>query len=242
MKRDDELHELVALAAVRALSPQEWRELEDVLAERPDLRDELAELEDAAMTLADATAEAPPPSLRAGVLAAIRDVPQEAAGPAVSQQAIAPVVSIDAARRGRSRYVLAAAAAVVAVAVGVVAVNTFDGGSEAADVAEVVDADDAVTIELTGELNGLALVHSPGQEAAALVGEGIPAPRGDRVYELWLIEDEPERVDIFRPDDDGRVEVLMTDMDPAADADFAITVEPAGGTEAPTGPVVAMSG
>jgi anti-sigma-K factor RskA len=68
-------------------------------------------------------------------------------------------------------------------------------------------------------------------------------PEGDQVYELWLLIDDadPAPVKIFRPDADGTVGVVMDDMTPPEGAGFAITIEPAGGTDAPTGPVVATS-
>ena len=242
MSRDDELRELAALAAVGALDDRERTELDAQLAARPDLRAELAELELAVGTLADATAEAPPPSLRAAVLIAVRDVPQEP--PAVdavpvAEPPLAPVVDI-ATRRRRREIVLAGVAAIAAALIGVVVVQATSG-DDGVQIADVVGAADAVSVEMTGDLQGLRMVRSSGTGAIALLGDDVPPPRADQVYELWLIEDEPARVDIFRPDGEGRVELLVEDMAPDEQAVFVVTVEPAGGTESPTGPVVAMT-
>nr|MBA3605201.1 anti-sigma factor [Acidimicrobiia bacterium] len=160
--------------------------------------------------------------------------------PEPAEPSVASVVDITSARRTRRQVVLAAVAAVAAALIGVVVVQTVrvDDGVQIAD---VVEADDAVSVELTGELQGLRVVRSPERGAIALLGDGVTPPRDDQVYELWLIEDEPARVETFRPDADGRVEVLVADMDPGENAVFAITAEPLGGSSSPTGPVLAMT-
>ena len=216
---DDELRELLALAAVGALDDEERGALDAAIASRPDLQAELAELEDAAAALGDATAEAPPPGLRGAVMASVEDVAQlpPSVTPAAPDDGV--VVGLATGRRRRRWMPVAAAAAAVAVLAGaLVAVvgGDDDGGGE---VAAVVEADDAVTTELTGDLAGLRLVYSADRQAAALVGEGVPEPTGDDVYELWRIVDTPERMDIFRPDDDGRVELYLPDPAVTEDAD-----------------------
>ena len=110
------------------------------------------------------------------------------------------------------------------------------------DVAAVVDDETSVVMPLDGTISTIRLLHSSAHRAAALVGEDVPVLTDDQVYELWLILDgAPQRLDIFQPHDDGTVEMLMTEMDMPDDASFAITVEPAGGTDAPTGDVVAAT-
>ena len=79
----------------------------------------------------------------------------------------------------------AIAAAAAAAAIGVLVVSPF-GGDDAGDhVAEVLEDPNATTIELTGELSGLRLVHSEAANATVLEGTGVPAPEGDDVFELW---------------------------------------------------------
>ncbi len=143
---DDELREQLALYAVGALDDDERTELEDVLRTRPDLRAELDELLEAAAMMADAEREAPPAGLRANVLDLIANEPQLPAAPVAP---IAPVVPITAGRR-RNRWIAAGAAVVAAaaIAVGVVVVTRDDGGTD--QVAAVVDADDAQTIQMPG--------------------------------------------------------------------------------------------
>lgn len=245
---DDELRELMALAAVGALDDGDRRQLDAALSGRSDLDDERRDLEAAAAALAFAVAAEPPPALRGRILDAVAELPRSNADqPAPSASNLpapdgprAEVVPIGRARR-RWMTPLAAAAAVVALLAGAVLVST-QLGDEELDVAAVVADDEAVTIPLAGEISTLRLVQSARYDAVALVGDEVPLPEGDQVYELWLLEDgQPQRVDIFRPGDDGSVDLLVPEMTPPDGAVFAITVEPAGGTNAPTGQVVAAS-
>jgi anti-sigma-K factor RskA len=241
-RRDDELRQLLALAAVGALDRAERDELDAAIAERPDLQAELAELEDAAAVLADDVSAPPPPPLRAAVLRAIEDVAERPpAEPAPSPPG--PVLSLDAARDRRRRWMPAVAAAVaVAVLAGVVVAVAVDDDA-GVDVAAVVADADATVIPLEGELSGLRLVHSAAHDATAIVGDDVPAPGEDRVYELWRIEGDraPERVEIFRPADGGVVEVLLPGSAPSAGAIYAVTIEPPGGSDQPTGDIIASS-
>lgn len=224
---------MLALDAVGALTADESAELVLALRDRPDLQAELEELRAAAMLLAADVHEEPPPSLRAGVLAAAASTPQE--------PAVAPVVPL-AGRRRRTRWLAAgaaAAAAVVALVAGVV-ITSDDGPGD--QVAAVLDDAGARTIAMEGELAGLSIVYSATEDAAVLTGRGLPLPADERVYELWEIRgsDPPKPVDTFRPDSDGEVELLLTGIEPDS-ATWAITEEPAGGSDAPTTPVIAKT-
>jgi anti-sigma-K factor RskA len=63
----------------------------------------------------------------------------------------------------------------------------------------------------------------------------------DRTYELWLIptEGKPVDVGIFNTDGQGNGQMILPAMPHGLAAKaFAVTVEPAGGVPAPTGPMV----
>jgi anti-sigma-K factor RskA len=249
---DDELREQLALAAVGALSADERTELDDVLRTRPDLRAELDELEAAAMILGDALGEAPPPpALRANILDAIAATPQlPASAPPPDTTAdpesdgpIAPVVPIGSRRRNRWVAIGSVAAAVIVLLVAALVVSPWssDGNDS---VAAVLDSEDAQTIAMpgtgeSGSLPGLTIVHSASEDAAVLMADEVPVPEGDRVYELWAIRDgTPERFATFRPDDSGQVSVYAAGLDPTSADQWAITEEPAGGSDAPTSPIL----
>lgn len=257
---DDEVRELLVLSAVGALSEQEQADVDAALAGRPDLQAELDELLAITTSLADAEAVAPPPGLRARLLDTIGDTPQLSAevelqapvrsvaptpGPAPADQPIAPiapVVPITSARRRRWAAGIGVAAASVALLAGVLVVSPWDSTGPSDEVASVLDADDAVEIPMSGDLAGLTIVHSAGADAAVLTADDVPVPAGDNVYELWAIRDgTPERYATFRPDADGTLTVYAAGLDPASAEAWAITEEPAGGSDTPTLPILAST-
>ena len=234
---DAELREQIALAVVGALDEDARAELELALRTRPDLRAELAEMEDAAAAMAAAVSEPPPMALRANILDLIARTEQLPVETAPS----APVVSIEAAahrRRNRIAGIVAAVAAAAAIFVGVLVVSPWS--TDTPDpVAAVLDADDAQTIPMPGTLPGVTIVHSATQDAAVLQADEVPVPEGDRVYELWAIRDgTPERFATFRPDADGTLSIYAAGLDPASAEQWAITEEPAGGSDTPTPPIL----
>jgi anti-sigma-K factor RskA len=248
---DEQLRDLLALEAVGALSETERAELDAAIEDRPDLRAELESLRTAAATMADAVSEPPPSGLRARVLDTIAATPQEPPLPSAlppvtpepeAERPVAPVVPITAARRHRWVRWGAVAAAAAAAVIAVVVVSPWSGDSTTEQVAEVVNAPDARTIEMTGELTGLRLVHSATVGNTVLEGQAIAAPEGTDVFELWRIAGSaPEAVvRDFRPNDDGTVTVLMKGVDPGDDV-FAVTVEPEGGSDQPTSEPIAMT-
>ncbi len=73
----ERIDELIALAALGELSVQEERELDEAARLDPTVDAELAEALETAAAIQRTGAEDPPAGLRDGVLAAIRDTPQE---------------------------------------------------------------------------------------------------------------------------------------------------------------------
>jgi anti-sigma-K factor RskA len=69
----------------------------------------------------------------------------------------------------------------------------------------------------------------------------LPTLPPGRTYELWLIPSEGAPIDagIFKPDSRGNGQVILPALPPGLTAKaFAVTIEPAGGVPAPTGPKV----
>jgi anti-sigma-K factor RskA len=248
----DEREELLALGAAGALSPEEAAELERVLATDPEAASRYAELVDDATLLAESVAEPPPTHLRAAVLAAIAAEPQDrgdTVAPAAplpppiepaEEQAepahVAPVVPI----HRRKWWIPATAVAAAIVVIGGALIVTRDADAPSDDMmAAVLEAEDAVTIQLTGPAGDLRLVKSEEHDATVLVGDGIEGPAEPEVLQLWAIEDDqPSSMGTFRPDDDGHVGVVMEGTEPEG-AVYAVTVEPEGGSAQPTGDIVA---
>lgn len=224
----DDIHHLAAAYTLDALDPDEQRVFEAHLETCDTCRAEVAEFRDVAGDLATATSAAPPASMRDRVLAEVSQTRQ-----------VRPPVrpAPERTRRGRSAVWLAAAAAFIGIIAGAaVTLTVLDRGS---DTEPVLSAPDAATVPLDGENGSVRVVWSSDLGRAVVLGDGLPDPGADRVYELWAIVDgEPVPAGLFTPDD-GSVRSTL-DLDPAArrPAAWGITNEPAGGSPAPTGDIL----
>ena len=160
-----------------------------------------------------------------------------------STRQVAPVVDLAARRAARTRRMawLAVAAAFVVVA-GIVGYNlgereapSPDGTSE---LAALMAEPDARLLELTGEAGVMKVVYSGTRDRAMLMGGGMaPLPEGKELA-LWRqVGDHMVLAGMFHPDSDGSVQVAL-DLDLADTASLNVTLEPAGGSEEPTLPVL----
>ena len=248
----DDLHSLAAAYVLDALDDDERRRFDDHLESCDDCAADVVDLREAAALLAaDAPVVAPPPELKSAVMSQIAATPQLAAvepaptaGSDGGADASTLTTTATARRRtGPPRWVTLAAAAVVVAVVGV-GVIALGGDDEPAPdptelaLDEVREAPDAVTVQLRGDRPGdVTVTYSPTEELGVLVADGLDAPDPDRVYQLWAISgDEPTPSVVFTPGDG----VATEEIDLAIDAPdvWAVTVEPAGGSAAPTGEIV----
>ena len=243
----DRIDELIALAALGELSAAERAELDGEARRDPTVAAGLDEAVAAAASLQRTHAENPPTSLRDSVMAAIAATPQESAGVADEGSRLgpssgaSPVVSIEAERsRRRVRPMLFAAAAVALFAVGgVVLVATNDSSPD--PIAAVLEAPDATTRSLTGEIDDLTVVYSASEDALVVEGDGLPVLDDTATYQLWLVDDDgATSVGVFRPDANGRVAERFAERDPTGFV-LGVTQEPAGGSESPTLPILASA-
>lgn len=229
----ERIDELIALAVLGELSPDDERELNAARRADPVVAADLDEALATAAVLQRAHHEPPPAGLRADVMAAIASVPQDA--PADEP------VALDAARTRRRRRssVLLAAAAVIVFVVGAFVVANDVAAPDG--VAAVLDAADAERHSVSGELGMLVVTYSPSEEAMVVAGEGIVSVAENMTYQVWF-EREGTMVPagLFRPDDEGHVEELIT-VDAGTGESINVTAEPAGGSETPTLPVLATS-
>lgn len=239
----DRTDELIALAALGELSEAERRELDRFAAGDSIVAAELAEALETAAGLQRPNAEQPPAALRQSVLAAIASTPQDAS-PVAShhERASTPVVSLEVERRRRRfrpTILTAAAAIALLVAGGVVLVAIDDDPSD--PIAAVVEAPDATTRRLDGELDTLTVVYSASEQALVVEGADVPVLDDTATYQLWLVDDDgATSVGVFRPDADGTVAERFSDTDPAGFV-LGVTREPAGGSGLPTLPILASA-
>jgi hypothetical protein len=84
------------------------------------------------------------------------------------------------------------------------------------------------------------VVFDPASLEAVLLASGLQAPPPGRAYQAWVIGPSgPAPAGVFVPDGDGRAMLRLPPIESTrAPSTFAVTLEPAAGTAAPTGPVV----
>lgn len=230
-----DVHALAGPYALHALPEDERAFFERHLAVCEPCQREVRELRAAAALLGGAVAETPPAGLRDRVLGA---------ADATRQQS--PRLPRSGQGAGRWRAALSTAAVVLVVAaagLSVVAARLNNrveeleaqvGATRA--VVRVLAAGDARHNRLTAHRAARAhLLWSP--ESAVLVASRLPQPPPGSVYQAWLIHGRrPTPAGVFRPHD-GQVVVSLRGRPAGADA-LAVTLEPHGGSPAPTGDVV----
>ena len=211
-----DLHDLTAGYALDALDPDERARYEEHLASCERCRDELQGFWQVAGALGRAAGgPTPPASLRERILEQARD----------ERPNVVPL------RRRVATPVLASAAAVaavVAVALGIWSLTLSRDLDDANSVLGVLsDPNARVHESADGEAN---LVVTPTGDAALVVRMLAPAPQG-KDYEIWVLEDGvPQRAGLFeRPG----VALLSRRVEPGQTV--AVTLEPDGGVDAPTG-------
>lgn len=223
--------------------------------------------------------QAPPPALRARVLAAALAEAQE---PAISARPALPAPSAFAARAAVAPdaavapvshwpWLLAAAAAVLAVgtslgwwsaqneiqrlqstiadlrttATELLNVRAEFGREQTARqrAAAILSAHDVTYTALAGVTPAgaaRARVYVSPTRGMLMAAEALPALPSGRVYQLWtIVAGQPVSAGVFELEASGRAQLLSAAPGGPADA-FAVTVEPAGGVPAPTGPKVLL--
>ncbi len=233
MMASPDIHTLAGAYALDALPEDERRFFEAHLDVCDACRSEVAELQATAAKFAAASPEPAPPSLRDRVLAEIDTVRQEPPPPQVVER---PGLW----ERARGALIGAAAAALIVI-VGLTAVvarmNTRIDRLEArnAEVYEILAAEDARMVAAAGQGGVRArFIISQAEDRAMMIAQGLPPLGGERVYQLWFIDDSgAQPAGLFRPRGDGRALHVLAGNVPD-DAKIGITVEPAGGSLQPT--------
>jgi anti-sigma-K factor RskA len=200
-----DLHDLTAAYALDALDAHETEAYERHLGQCEDCREQLAELNDTAASLAYATvAPPPPPRLRAAIL-------DQAAA---ERSNVVPFLR----RRWVARGLAVAAAAAACVIVGL-----------------------AVALSRPSHQHFVSLGFSRGARGnATLMISGLDAAPKGKTYEAWVIPKgrAPRPAGLFPG---GKAAIVHLHGVPQKGAVVAVTVEPAGGSPAPTTTPIATS-
>lgn len=229
-------HVLTGAYSLNAVDTEERTGFEHHLDSCASCSEEVVELQATAARLGMAADVTPPAALRGRVMAEVARTPQ--LPPLLPQRHASP--SRQASRSGQ-RGLLAAAAALLllAVSLGGLAVrdrNELAGERQrTAALSAVLSAPDARTVRTRGRGGGSAtVVVSPSQGRAAFVAGGLPAPPGSRTYQLWSLHgSQAVSLGLLHRRPDGSAEPVIIDGPGGSDA-FGVTVEPAGGSPAPT--------
>lgn len=229
MERES-LHELAAGFALDALDDDERGAFEQHLAGCDRCAEDLRTFRETAALLAFA-ADAPEPraELRQRVLEeARRERPQQS-------------VVVLRPRRALTATGLAAAAAVAAaVGLGVWAASLSgsldaerSAAADSARVAAILAAGDAERLVLGGESE---VVRTP-QGDAVIVMRDLPAAPDGLTYEAWVIDEgAPVKAGLF--DGGDALEVVLLSEPVREGSTVAVTLEPAGGSDRPTGEIL----
>lgn len=239
---DEQLHDLAPLFAIDALDQEETAEFEAHLARCGRCRDEVRRYQEAMVVALDEEIEDvgvdAPPNLRAEVLASIAETDQVALQVPRATVGSAPtkVVSLEARRRPVAR-IMAGAAAAILILIGGVAVLSRQFSGDAVDT--LVAAPDAETVVLEGDAGTLTVVYSASRDEVALIGDGFEDPGVGRVYELWFVlPDGVAPAALFNPSAEGKLRDVLSVDDQDGTAGFGVTIEPAGGSDQPTGDIL----
>ncbi len=240
----NDIHELAALYALDALTPDETQEFETHLADCVACQEEVAEMHGVTDQLSRSLATDPPPTLRSSVLAGITGTAQD---PAIAKEPAPPADNVvPLRRRGTSRlpYLVAAASVLLALAFGGWALQSRDDAQTAsnreAQIVQLLGAADVQTVTAPAEGGGSGtVVLSDTRNRAFFVADGLPTLPEDKVYQLWTITGAPVPAGTFTA---GSSASLVTLPEAALSADqIAMTVEPKGGSDQPTtSPILAL--
>lgn len=228
-----DLHSLTAPYALDALDAHERTRFENHLEQCEACRRELAGFQATSARLGEAAEQTPPPALRERLLTEVSQTRQEP-----------PVVASLAQHRLRSVAPRIAAAAAVAVAVAGIGGFLYERDraeslqAQSVAVSEVMRADDATFRTNDADSGGsVRVVMSPAEDAAVVMGADLEPLDDEHDYQVWAMHDGvPRSVGVLSRD----ASMVYVEKMKGADA-FAITVEPAGGSEKPTTePVAAL--
>jgi anti-sigma-K factor RskA len=216
-----EVDEALAAYAADGLEPGEHVDVASHLAECRNHDAELAELRQTFAGLASAAAPGePPPSLRASLMEAF-DREVGAGAPHLPEPAILRPASprtrlAPAAWLG---YALAAALLVLAAGLGAWGASRGDGGEDI----QVITTEDAG--------GSLRLTYLP-QQGLGVIDVELPAVAQGQAYQAWRLDDSGKPVSLgILPAGRGRIAL---DGDLRGATALALSVEPAGGSVAPT--------
>lgn len=223
-----EIHALSGAYAVNALDDVERAAFERHLSDCEVCQAEVTGFREATATMAEAVAVAPPAALRERILAQ-----------AATTRPLPPALPVRRRTPRRSFLVAAAAAALIAVGGGVAITQPWHDDRRLTASEQVLEAPDARRVSAPVQGGGqVTVVRSAKLHEAVLVADGMPPAPSGKIYQIWFQNSEGRMVSagLMPPGKDS----LLLAGDPRTAQAVGITVEPEGGSEAPTTNPVAL--
>lgn len=256
---DPRIEELLPFYALDALTQEEKQLVESYLAEHPEARPQVQELQSGASALPYSVSPVEPPRhVKDALMARITSDVQ-------ARERSSSRVENPPARRGL-RFedlfrVLSLGAATVAI-VWAFVLNAQVAGlrNEISALNEQVAAQsqsidelvqnlpqtDVITVSLKSteeQRRALGqLIANPNDKSAVLVISGLPPLEPGRTYQVWLIGGAPVSAGLLTVDENGQSVLIITSEEAIGSFNsVGISIEPEGGSEQPTGDIVVLS-
>ncbi len=238
MNEEHTIRDLLPGYALGILEPAEAEAVRSHLEACPACREELASFQEVTDRLSAAIPGAEPPfGLEERILRGIEPSRNHAPSPFAGQPVRPP-------RRGTARPALAAVAGLLILFLSAGNVLMWTGIVRRPDRGQGPRLTTAI-LAGTGDLPGAygTIVLDPKDNEGVLAVTGLRALDGAHQYQLWLIRDGQRRSGgVFSANADGYASLLLeVPADFRSFRAFGVTIEPKGGSPAPTGPRV-MSG
>jgi anti-sigma-K factor RskA len=259
---DPRIEELLPFYALDALSEEEKKLVESYLAQHPEERAQVQDLQSgvSALPLGISPVE-PPRHVKEALLARVAADVQARQRPAAGAEPQPARRSFGLENLFRVLSLGAAAAAViwafflnmqVARLQDQISALNDQVASQSQSIDQIIanlppsNQSDVITVSLKGtdaqpRAQG-QLIADPNDQSAVLVISGLPPLEPGRTYQVWLIGEAPVSAGLLTVDENGQSVLIVTSE--AAIGSFnslGISIEPEGGSTAPTGEIVVLS-
>ena len=214
-----DLHDLAAAYVMDALSADERNEFARHLRTCVSCQLDVTKLSEPVEAMAVSLEEGPSRALRPAVLEEI----------AITSQIGSSGNVVALPRRHRAAtWALGVAAVLLAVVAGAIFLQLRD----ARIIQSIVEATDVETVTLAGDGFEARFTYSAQEGRGLFVSGSLPDVSSEETYQLWLIDpDGATPAGLLRPRD-GSASILVADV--RAGVTLGLTIEPAGGSPAPT--------
>jgi anti-sigma-K factor RskA len=235
-----DIHQLAAAYALDAVDERERAEFEAHYPTCSICRPEVAGFRETLSQVAASVAVQPPTSLKASVMAEIGATRQLSP---LLPDSVANLATHRKRRQAMTRALTMAAALILIATTAFIVGRRSSGDNDyAAAAAAVIGRPDTriTSLEGTGRGNGAGSIRvawSPSAGRIVVMGDGLADPGPGKAYELWLVDDSGAHAVRLLDKAKGQQvrRVIPVDGSPTK---WAITVEPEGGVDAPTGPII----